>query len=41
MCFYIANILVKRVPGNVPVSVFFFWGTHNVRDELQLSHFVG
>ncbi len=21
--------------------VFFFRGTHNVRDELQLSHFVG
>ena len=19
----------------------FFWGTHNVRDDLQLSHFVG
>ena len=26
-----------RAPG----SVFFFRGTHNVRDELQLSHFVG
>ena len=24
-----------------PGSVFFFRGTHNVRDELQLSHFVG
>ena len=28
-------------PGSRPGRVFFFRGTHNVRDDLQLSHFVG
>ena len=28
-------------PASWPGRAFFFRGTHNVRDELQLSHFVG
>ena len=37
------NPLHKKIsrPGMVAGCVFFFRGTHNVRDELQLSHFVG
>ena len=35
--------LLARSTGSAhrPAGVFFFRGTHNVRDELQLSHFVG
>ena len=40
--FYLATVRqLKHVEARSEAGVFFFWGMHNVRDELQLSHFVG
>ena len=33
--------VTMQITFPIPECVFFFRGTHKVRDDLQLSHFVG